>query len=361
MTKEANHDFLRGRQSLPKRGLAMQKIRVEKAVGTVLAHDITRIIPGKFKGVGFKKGHVVREEDIAELLKLGKRFLYVLKLSGDELHEDDAALRIARAIAGENLSWTEPREGKSNIVSDCDGLLKVNTAGLLKINKLGSIIVATLKTNFPCRKGQIIAGTRIIPLTIPAKKITRLEKLAAGSRPILQILPYRKMRVGGVVTGSEIYNGLIKDEFDRYVKQKVVNYGCEFVKKIVVPDDAGAISRAIRELKDLGCELILTTGGLSVDPDDVTRKGVRKAGAKIISYGSPILPGAMLLYALLDGKPILGLPACVYYSPSTAFDLILPRVLAGEEITRSKVAEAGHGGLCMHCDSCRYPVCPFGK
>ncbi|MCX5830922.1 MAG: molybdopterin-binding protein [Deltaproteobacteria bacterium] len=340
----------------------MQKIPVEKAVGTVLAHDITRIIPGKFKGVGFKKGHVVREEDVAELLKLGKRFLYAFELSANQLHEDDAALRIARAIAGSNLNWTEPREGKSSIVSTCAGLLKVNVTGLLKINKLGSIIVATLKTNFPCREGQVVAGTRIIPLTIATKKITRLEELAAADpRPVLQILPYRKMRVGGVVTGSEIFNGLIKDEFDRYVGQKVINYGCELVKKIIVPDDAGAISRAILELKDLGCELILTTGGLSVDPDDVTRKGVRKAGAKIISYGSPILPGAMLLYALLDGKPILGLPACVYYSPATAYDLILPRVLAGEEITKNVIAEAGHGGLCMHCESCRYPVCPFGK
>ena len=338
----------------------MQKVPVEKAVGMALAHDITRIIPGKFKGVGFNKGHVVREEDIAELLKLGKRFLYALELSADQLHEDDAALRIARAIAGSNLSWTAPREGKSNIVSSCDGLLKVNVPGLLRINKLGSIIVATLKTNSPCREGQIIAGTRIIPLTIPAKKIARLEEMAAY-RPVLQILPYRKMRVGGVVTGSEIYNGLIKDEFDRYVAAKVVNYGCELVKKIIVPDDAGAIARAILELKDLGCELILTTGGLSVDPDDVTRKGIRKAGARIISYGSPIIPGSMLVYALLDGKPILGLPACVYYSPATAYDLILPRVLAGEEITKSAVAEIGHGGLCLHCESCRYPVCPFGK
>ena len=339
----------------------MQKIRVEKAVGTVLAHDITRIIPGKFKGVGFKKGHVVQEEDIAELLKLGKRFLYVLELSANQLHEDDAALRIARAVAGNNLSWTDPREGKSNIVSDCDGLLKVNAAGLLKINKLGSIIVATLKSNFPCRKGQIVAGTRIIPLTIQTRKISRLEKLAADCQPILQVLPYRKMRVGAVVTGSEICNGLIKDEFDRYVGEKVISYGCEIVKKFVVPDDPQAISRAILELKGLGCELILTTGGLSVDPDDVTRKGIRKAGAKIISYGSPILPGAMFVYALLDGQPILGLPACVYYSPATAYDLILPRVLAGEKITKSVVAEIGHGGLCLHCDSCRYPVCPFGK
>ena len=339
----------------------MKKIMVEKAVGTVLAHDITRIVPGKYKGVGFKKGHIVRDEDVPELLKLGKEHLYILEVSEDALHENDAALRIARAISGDNLSWTEPREGKSNIVSRCDGLLKINTRGLFSINKLGGIIVSTLKTNYPCKAGQAVAGTRIIPLTIPAKKIEKLEELAARHQPVLQVLPYRKLRVGGVVTGSEIYKGLIKDEFDRFVAQKVIAYGCELVKKIVVPDDAGAIARAILELKELGCEMIITTGGLSVDPDDVTRKGVRKAGAKIISYGAPVLPGSMFLYALIDGKPLLGLPACVYYSPATAYDIILPRVLAGEEITKSFIAETGHGGMCLNCEPCRYPDCPFGK
>jgi len=339
----------------------VKKIPVKKAVGTVLAHDITKIVPGKFKGVGFKKGHVVRREDIRELLKLGKEHLYILELSKDTLHEDDAALRIARAISGSLLSWTAPREGKSNIVGKSDGLLKVNATGLLRINKLGSIIVSTLKNNYPCKEGQVVAGARIIPLTIPARKIEKLEELAARYQPVLQVLPYRKLRVGGVVTGSEIYKGLIKDEFDRYVAQKVINYGCKFVKKIVVPDDAGAISRAILELKSLGCELILATGGLSVDPDDVTRKGIRKAGARIVAYGSPILPGSMFLYALLDGKPILGLPACVYYAPTTAYDLILPRVLAGEELTKNVIAETGHGGMCLNCETCRYPVCPFGK
>ncbi|MBW2060302.1 MAG: molybdopterin-binding protein [Deltaproteobacteria bacterium] len=339
----------------------MKKIKVENAVGTVLAHDITRIIPGKFKGVGFKKGHIVTGDDVPELLKLGKKYLYVLDLPEGQLHEDEAALRIARAISGHNLRWTEPVEGKSNIVSLKDGLLKVNVAGLLRINKLGNIIVSTLKTNYPGRKDQTVAATRIIPLTISRKKIEKVENLAERYKPILEMLPYRKMRVGGVVTGSEIYQGLIKDEFDRYVARKVIDYGCQFMKKIIVPDDARAISQAILELKELGCELILATGGLSVDPDDVTRRGVREAGAKIICYGSPILPGAMFLYAILGEIPILGLPACVYYYETTVYDLILPRVLAGRQITRHEIAEMGHGGLCLNCQDCRYPVCPFGK
>ncbi len=339
----------------------MKKVKVEKAVGMILAHDLTRIIPGKFKGPGFRKGHVVCQEDIPELLKIGKRHLYVLDFPSSHIHEDDAALRIAPAISGPGLQWTDPVEGKSNITSTADGLLKVNAACLNRINMLGNLIVSTLKNNFPVKKGQIVAATRIIPLTIVKSKIERLEKLAREGNPVLQIRPYRKLRVGAVVTGSELYQGLIPNEFDKYVGRKILEYGSEVIKTIVVPDDAREISAAIGRLKKMGCELILATGGLSVDPDDVTPQGVRRSGAKIIAYGSPILPGAMFLYALLDHIPILGLPACVYYHPATVFDLVLPRILAGETISKKEIAAMGHGGLCLNCQQCRFPVCPFGK
>ena len=228
---------------------SLVKIKTENALGTILAHDITRIIPGKFKGVGFKKGHIVSKEDIPELLKIGKRSIYVLNLTRDQLHEDDAALRIAPAICGENLQWTEPSEGKSNIISQTKGLLRVNVTGLTRINKLGNVIVSTLKTNFPCEKGQIVAATRIIPLLISKNKIERLESLAQQYHPILQLMPFRKLRFGGVVTGSEISNGLIKDEFDKYVKKKARDYGCEFVKKVIVPDEPQSIADAVLDLK----------------------------------------------------------------------------------------------------------------
>jgi molybdopterin biosynthesis enzyme len=231
----------------------------------------------------------------------------------------------------------------------------------MRINMLGNIIVSTLKTNFPCKKGQKVAATRIIPLLIAKKKIEKLETLAQRFRPILQLVPYRKLRVGGVVTGSEISKGLIKDEFDQYVARKVKDYGCELVKKIIVPDKPQSIANAVIDLKGRGCGLILTTGGLSVDPDDVTKKGIKKSGAKIMAYGSPILPGAMFLYALLDNTTILGLPACVFYHPTTIYDLILPRILAGDQITKQTIAEMGHGGLCLDCETCRFPDCAFGK
>jgi hypothetical protein len=339
----------------------MKKIRVEEAAGTVLAHDITRILPGKFKGVAFKKGHIVREADIPELIALGKKQLYVLNLSAASLHEDAAALRIAAAVCGPGLRWTEPSEGKSTILAETDGLLKIDVPALGRINRLGPLILSTLKTRTPCRKDQPVAATRIIPLVIPAEKIERLEGIATAAGPVLRLLPYRPLRVGAVVTGSEVYNGLVTDGFDAWVGSKISAFGSAVVRKILTPDDAGKIAAAIAELKALECDLIVATGGLSVDPDDVTRRGVRKAGARLIAYGSPILPGAMFLYALLGETPILGLPACVYYHKATVFDLMLPRVLAGESISRSEIAAMGHGGLCLNCPECRFPACPFGK
>jgi molybdenum cofactor synthesis domain-containing protein len=339
----------------------IKKISVHDAVGTVLAHDITRIVPGQVKGVGFKKGHIVLEGDVPELLKLGKRHLYVLDLPPDHLHEDDAALRIAKAICGECLRWTAPQEGKSSIISSADGLLKIDVGGLLAANRMDDIIIATLKTNTACKEGQIVAGTRIIPLTISTHQIENLERMALKAGPIIRVRPFRRLKVGGVVTGSEIKEGLIKDGFEEFVRSKLEAYGCQLMKKIVVSDDPDAIAAAILELRDLACDLILTTGGLSVDPDDVTRQGVARTGAEKIFYGSPVLPGAMFLYARLGEIPIMGLPACVYFYPTTVFDLLLPRVLADDPITPDDIAAMGHGGLCLQCKTCRFPVCPFGK
>lgn len=340
---------------------ALKKIKVEQAVGTVLAHDITRIVPGRSKGVGFKKGHIVCAADIPELLKLGKRHLFVLNLSKAFLHEDEAALRIAAAVCGPGLRWTDPAEGKSSIISRAAGLLKINVPALLKINRLGHLMLSTLKTHTPCRPDQIVAATRIIPLIIPARRIERLERIAGEAAPVLEVRAYRKLKTGAVVTGSEIYEGLIQDQFDAFVGEKLRGYGLKVARKILTPDDPARIAAAVRELKSRGCELIVTTGGLSVDPDDVTRRGVLQAGARLVAYGSPVLPGAMFLYALLEGAVILGLPACVYYHQTTILDLVLPRVLAGDTFSRNEIAAMGHGGLCLNCEVCRFPVCPFGR
>lgn len=339
----------------------MKKINVEDAVGTVLAHDMTRITRGKFKGAAFKKGHVVRQEDIPALLKIGKQTLYVLDLSHDQLHENDAARRIAAAIADPELIFTEPSEGKIGISTRTAGLLKINVSALLDVNRMDQIIVATLKNNFPCQKGETIAATRIIPLTIKTREIEALEVMASAHAPILSVKPFKPLEIGAVVTGSEVYNGLITDDFGPSIGEKITDAGCTLIKKIVVPDDEKLISDALLSLKQMGCDMIITTGGLSVDPDDVTRVGVINAGANVTFYGSPVLPGAMLMISSLAGTPVVSLPACVFYYTRTVFDLVLPRLLAGETITRDDIAAMGHGGLCMNCEVCHYPVCSFGR
>ena len=339
----------------------LKRIKVEEAVGLKLAHDITRIVPGKFKGAAFRRGQVVRKSDVPKLLDLGKKQVYVLKLKRGELHEDAAARRIARAISGKGLRFRGPREGKIDFLARSFGLLKVNTAALAKINSLGSIIISTRHDRTSARPGEVLAGTRIIPLTIQEKKIKKIEEICRKEGPVLEVRPFQPKKVGIVVTGSEILEGRIRDRSAAIVRRKVEAFGSRVVKEVVVTDDVRQIADEIRKMKSAGCQLIVATGGLSVDPDDVTLEGIRKSGAEVVFYGVPVLPGSMSAYARLGKTVILGAPACVVHDPVTALDLFLPRVLADDPILPQEVSRLGHGGLCWKCEVCRYPVCPMGK
>ncbi len=338
----------------------MRKVKVQEAVGMVLGHDLTRIVPGEFKGAAFKKGHIIQEEDIPLLLDTGNEYIFVLELKEDELHEDEAGMRIARAIAGPGIEFTPPEEGKVSMRAKWKGLLRIDASLLEEINSMGDIIVSTLHNYTPCERETTVAATRIIPLTIAEQKVKGVE-YRCRRKKVVDITPYKIKRVGVVVTGSEVFHGRIKESFDETVGRKIKSYGATILAKDIVPDDPGEIAHSLRRLRDTGVEVLLTTGGLSIDPGDVTKEGVKRAGAKVISYGSPVLPGAMFLYALLDGIPLLGLPACVFYYKTTIFDLIFPRVLAGQQITRRDIIRMGHGGLCLGCEVCRFPICPFGK
>jgi len=339
----------------------MKKVKVKKAVGMVLGHDLTRIIPGEFKGVAFKKGHLIQTEDIPALLDLGKESIFVLEMPPGHLHENEAAERLAQALKGNFIASQGPAEGKISLVSEIFGLLKIDVRSLNRINLIPDIIVSTLHNNTVCQNGDVVAGTRIIPLTIDEKSILRAEKVCAQAGAVISLKPFSPKKVGVVVTGSEIYKGRVQNGFDHWVGDKLIAYGCEIADKVTTPDNAFKISGAIKTMAARGCDLIITTGGMSIDPDDVTRKGIRQAGAKVVFYGTPVLPGAMFLYARLGGIPVLGLPACVFYHQVTLFDLILPLILAGEQPSRQEIAARGHGGLCRNCTECRYPVCPFGK
>jgi len=341
--------------------LALKKIRIEDAVGMVLGHDVTQIIPGKFKGPRFRKGHLIRKEDIPEFLKIGKEHVFVMELQPGIIHEDDAALRLGKAFSGKNTRITGPSEGKVTFHSKIKGLLKINLSLLHRINRSRNIILSTLHQYIPCTPGMAVGATRIISLVAPEKEIEKVESRCEKGEPVIEILPYRKLNIGVVVTGNEFFKGRTEDRFDDRVGKKITHFGSRVVMKRVVPDNAYQISEALVKLKDGPVDVILVTGGLSVDPDDVTRTGIKKAGTRIIFYGTPVLPGAMFLYGMLGEKPLLGLPACVFFHKATLFDVIFPRILAGEPPTRREIKLLGHGGFCRNCDRCHFPACSFGR
>ncbi|CUN88114.1 MAG: molybdopterin-binding protein [Sarcina ventriculi] len=338
----------------------MKKVNVRDAVGMVLCHDITQIIPGKFKGRAFQKGHIIQEEDIEKLLSCGKEHIYVWEYKEGILHENEAAERLRDIVCGDGIEFgAEIKEGKIDFFAKEDGLLKVNEEELFKINSLGEMMVATIHNNTPVKKGEKLGGTRIIPLVIEEEKIKRAEDLIPTK--IMEVKKIHPKKAYMITTGSEVYSGKIQDAFGPAVKRKLEEYNCELVRQVILPDDKEKIKEAIKDALNDGAELVMCTGGMSVDPDDMTPTAIKETGAELVTYGSPVLPGAMLLVAYNGDVPILGLPGCVMYNKRTAFDLVLPRVLANEKVTFEDIAKLGHGGFCLNCKVCTFPHCSFGK
>ena len=342
----------------------MKEIRTVDAVGQILCHDITQIIKDQKKGVLFKKGHVVREEDIPALLSVGKEHLFVWEKKEGMLHENEAAEILYKISAGEHMHGSEIKEGKIELIADCDGLLKIRRDALQAVNSLGEMMIASRHGDFPVRKGDKIAGTRIIPLVIEKEKMDRAEK-AAGETPIFSILPFRNKKAGIVTTGSEVQKGLIKDTFTPVLREKLDEYVCSVVGQTTPGDDRKQITEDILNFIREGADLVICSGGMSVDPDDRTPGAIKDTGAEIVTYGAPVLPGAMLLLAYYKTEdrtvPILGLPGCVMYAKRTVFDLILPRVMADDRICAKEISAYGEGGLCLNCQTCTFPNCGFGK
>ncbi len=341
---------------------ARKTVPVEKAVGMVIPHDITEIVPGLKKGPSFRKGHVVRTEDIEHLKRLGKNHLFVIELAGDEMHEDEAALAMAGAVAGPGVvHGNDPVEGKIAYKAAADGLFRVDRERLLEFNLLGEVMLATVHDNSVVHAGETVAAGRAIPLVIKRDVVEKAVDIARSAGGLLRVVPFGIRKASIVVTGQEVYEGRVKDAFGPRMKDKLEGFGLRVQSVARVPDDVQAISKAIRGSIAAGAELVLCTGGMSVDPDDVTRLAIARAGATDIVYGSPVLPGAMFLVSRIGRVPVLGIPACGMFFRTTVLDLVLPRVLAGEKIGRREIAALGHGGLCLGCKRCRYPICPFGK
>lgn len=340
----------------------MKLMRTEEAVGQMLCHDITQIIPGKVKGPVFRKGHIITEEDIPVLLSVGKDHVYIWETNENMLHENDAAQILYELCRSEHMHPSEVKEGKIELIADCDGLLKIDRSKLQAVNSLGEMMIACRHGDFPVKKGDKIAGTRIIPLIIEKEKMERAKEAAPGGE-IFRILPWKQKKAGIVTTGNEVFHGRIEDAFTPVVIRKLEEYGAEIIGHEICSDDHEMITAAIRKLLDAGADMILCTGGMSVDPDDRTPLAIRNTGARIVSYGAPVLPGAMFLlsYYGREDIPIVGLPGCVMYAKRTVFDLVLPRLIAGDPVEKEDLDRLGEGGLCLNCETCTFPNCGFGK
>ncbi|MDO4453847.1 MAG: molybdopterin-binding protein [Eubacteriales bacterium] len=343
----------------------MKIVETTKAVGQVLCHDLTQIIRGEKKGPAFRKGHIVTEADIPVLLSMGKDHLYVWENNENMIHENEAAQILFDLCAEEGMDHSEIKEGKIEVLADRDGLLKVDREKLYKINHLGDMMVAVRHGDLPVKKGEKLAGTRIIPLVIEKEKMEQAKAAVSGGS-ILKILPFHPKKTAIVTTGNEVFYGRIQDTFGPVVREKAAEYSCEVIGQTYCDDQKEHITEAICKFVEDGAELILCTGGMSVDPDDCTPGAIRNTGAHIVTYGAPVLPGAMLLLAYLknrEGKnvTIVGLPGCVMYARRTIFDLVLPRIIADDPIKKEELDALGEGGLCLNCEICHFPNCGFGK
>ena len=341
----------------------MKLIKTEEAVGSVLCHDLTQIIKGVTKDAVFRKGHIVQPEDIPVLLSIGKEHLYVWEADENMLHENDAARILCDSCKNKYMDESEVKEGKIELSAAADGLFKVDSRRLQLVNSFGQMMIATRHGNTPVKKGDKLAGTRIIPLVIEKEKMYSVQELC-GEQPLLKLMPYKIKKAAVIATGSEVFTGRIKDTFTPVIEEKLAEYGVEVIYKNVLGDDPEAVTAAIKTaIEEKGAELVCCTGGMSVDPDDRTPLAIKNTGAKIISYGAPVLPGAMFLLAYYGehNVPVMGLPGCVMYSKRTIFDLVLPRVIACDPVTVEELASLGEGGLCLNCKVCTYPACGFGK
>lgn len=338
----------------------IKTVPVQEAVGMVLCHDMTRIVPGQSKGPAFRKGHIIGPEDIPTLLSIGKERVYAMSLEAGQVHEDEAAMRIARAVAGPGLTASAVCEGRVNLKADT-GLLKVDVEALRRVNSVPEVVVATVHNNTYIGKPRDVAGTRVVPLIIDEASLKAVEAICAETGPVIRSVPLARFRVGLVTTGSEVFHGRIEDKFGPVVRRKIAELGSEVMEQKLVSDDPAMTREAIESFLARGADMVLVTGGMSVDPDDQTPASIRATGAEIVTYGAPTFPGVMFMVAYKDGTPILGLPGCVMYYRASVFDLIVPRILAGERIARQDIIDMGHGGFCAGCETCRFPICPFGK
>lgn len=337
----------------------MKKVKVQDAIGMTLCHDITEMVDG-FKGAAFKRGHVITQEDIPKLLDIGKQHVFIWEENAGEIHEEDAARRLSQMTTVDGAHYGSISEGKIQLFADQDGMFRVDKALLAAVNRIGDITITTLPDHYPVKAGDRLASMRIVPLVTEERQIAEAEALCAGKQ-LYDLRPFKPLKVGIIITGSEIYHGRIKDKFERVARAKLAHYPAEILGVHVCDDELDMIVGAGRTLLAEGAELLIFSGGMSVDPDDLTPSAIREMGAEIISYGVPSQPGNMTLVAYLDQAALLGVPGAAISRPTTMFDVLLPQIFCGDPLTKDDLIRLGEGGLCQMCDNCHFPNCTFGR
>lgn len=337
----------------------MKKVKVQDAIGMTLCHDITAMVDG-FKGAAFKRGHVITQEDIPRLLDIGKQHVFIWEENAGEIHEEDAARRLSQMTTVNGAHYGSISEGKIQLFADQDGMFRVDKALLAAVNRIGDITITTLPDHYPVKAGDRLASMRIVPLVTEERQIAEAEALCADKQ-LYDLRPFKPLKVGIIITGSEIYHGRIKDKFERVARAKLAHYPAEILGVHVCDDELDMIVGAGRTLLAEGAELLIFSGGMSVDPDDLTPSAIREMGAEIISYGVPSQPGNMTLVAYLDQAALLGVPGAAISRPTTMFDVLLPQIFCGDPLTKDDLIRLGEGGLCQMCDNCHFPNCTFGR
>ena len=340
--------------------MKLQTVEVQNSVGKMICHDITKVTRGEFKDAIFRKGHIVQPDDIPVLLKIGKENLYIMELDSGDIHEDIAGIRLGTAVAGNGIYWRGPKESKVSLYAEYDGLLKINVDALEAINDLPDVILSTLHNNSVVKKDDLLAGTKVIPLVVPEETVAVAENICREAGWVTEVVPFKSLKAGMVITGNEVYKQRIRDGFGPVIKEKMQVFGQDVLRIDYAPDDCEDISSKIKKMVDDGAGLVMVTGGMSVDPDDVTPKAISLTGAEVIRYGAPVMPGAMFMLAYLNNVPVMGVPACGMFFKTTIVDILLPRILVGERLTKRDITLLGHGGLCRGCETCRFPNCTFG-
>jgi len=337
--------------------MKVSTISIEDAVGLPLAHDLTQVdAERQTKGARFRRGHLLAPEDLPVLRKMGRLNLSVLDLEEGEVHEDEAARSLADALCGEGLEIEGPEEGRCRLVSTRKGVARFDPEMVKRVNLDREWSFGTCPANAIVKPGSTVAAFRILPLAL---KRASLERAVRESSPF-SVRPFLPLGVGLVTTGSEIKAGLVKDAVCGKLLRKLEELGGSFAGQRFCGDGAEEIRESVRELLHAGADIVICTGGMSVDADDRTPEAIRSVADEVLFRGVPAMPGSNLMLARAGESWVVGAPACAAHDERTALDRLLIALFAGlgEEID---VKNWGIGGLCSRCRVCSFPDCDFAR